>query len=108
MAEHDARKQLLDFLNEKAFDPVLRADADRLDSDSERERLRSVQDATRREIDRFRGRDSVSGIVDEFKGDMSSDPADEVTHRLHSLDLPALQDLEDDFRRKVEELGFDY
>jgi hypothetical protein len=104
----NSRDQLFDFLKREAFDPVLNASPDRYDSDSQRERLKEVQEATEREIERFRGRDSVSGVIDEFKGDLDSEAAEKIHSELHSLDLPALPDIEDRFRRKVEELGHDY
>lgn len=108
MANEGSRDQLMDFLQKKAFDPVLNASPDRYDSDSDREKLEHVQDATRREVERFRERDSTSGIIGEFKGDLSSEPAEKVHRELHALDLPALPDIEDDFRKKVEDLGHEY
>jgi hypothetical protein len=104
----NSRDQLFDFLKREAFDPVLNASPDRYDSDSDREKLKEVQEATRREVERFRERDSVGGIIDEFKGDLSSDPAEKIQRKLHALDLPALPDVEEKFRKKVEELGHDY
>jgi hypothetical protein len=108
MANRGSKDELMDFLMDRAFNPILNASAERYGSDSEREKLKEVQDATRREVERFRERDSISGIVDEFKGDLSSEPAEKVQRKLHALDLPALPDIEDDFRKKVEELGHDY
>jgi hypothetical protein len=102
MADKD---KLMDFLMEKAFDPVMNASPEDYDSDSKKEKLKEVQEKTRREIDRFREREDAAGVIDEFKGDMNSEPAEETTRMLRSLDLPALQDLEDEFRTKVEELG---
>ena len=52
----DVRRELVDFLVQRAFDPVLKARVD--GSGAEQAKLGRVQDATRAEIDRFRAYES--------------------------------------------------
>lgn len=108
MAEQDARDELVEFLERKAFDPVLDASADDYDENWKKEWLRDVQEATRAEVERFREQGSVAGVIDEYKGDLNSEPAKKVHRRLHELDLPTLNDIEDEFEGKVRDLGFEY
>lgn len=97
MAESNTRDKLFNFLDRKAFRPVLNASADDY-SGSDREKLEEVQAATRRERKRFEERDSASGIMDEFKNDLSSEPAEKIHHKLRSLGLPTLPEVKDEFR----------
>ncbi len=48
----DAKRQLVEFLIDRAFDPVIKAKPEGR-SDSERKKLKYVQDATLAEIERF-------------------------------------------------------
>lgn len=69
----DIRRELVDFLVQRAFDPVLKARVD--GSGAEQAKLGCVQDATRAEIDRFRAYGSAEEVVVNFKRDLSSAPA---------------------------------
>ncbi len=105
----NAKKELVDFLERRAFRPVLDTRPDDYDSDSERRRLAEVQRATRSEIDRYRRQyTSARDVIDNYKDDLTSEPAKKIDRELDALGLPTLRDIEPDFRRKVEELGFDY
>ncbi len=104
-----AKEKLVDFLEQRAFKPVLDARADDYDSDSQRRKLADVQRATRSEVDRYRHRySSAQDVIDNYKDDLTSEPAKEVDRELNALGLPTLRDIEPEFRKKVEELGFDY
>lgn len=100
----DARQQLIDWLEAKAFEPVLRARAhDR--SDADRAKLAHVQDATRAEIERFRSYRSAEEVIVNFKRDLHSTAAKKVHAELRALGLPVINDLRDAFERKASELG---
>ncbi len=109
MADRQAKEQLVDFLEQRAFRPVLNRKPDDYSSDSERRKLAEVQRATRSELDRYRhDYSSASDVIRNFKDDLTSEPAQKIDRELDALGLPTLRDIEGEFRRKVEDLGFDY
>jgi len=67
----DAKRQLVEFLIERAFDPVMKARPEGR-SDAERKKLKDVQDATRAEIERFQRYGSAKDVVKNFKRDLNS------------------------------------
>ena len=100
----DKKRELLHFVERKAFDPVMRAKPDGR-SESEKKKLEHVQRATRAEIDRYRGYNSAEELVTNFKRDLSSGAAKKVHAELRSLNLPTIEDIKDEFERKARELG---
>lgn len=101
----DARQELVNFLDRKAFDPVLHADARRF-SDSEQDILRDVQERTEREKRRYHDDyGSASEIRRQFLDDVSSEAAASVNRELGRLGLPRLPELKDDFIALCERLG---
>jgi hypothetical protein len=99
-----ARRQLVDFLIEKAFDPVLAARPYGR-SDDDKRALVEVQEATRAEIDRFRAYPSAEAVVQNFRRDLSSSAARRIHADLRRLKLPVLEDFKDEFERKAQKLG---
>ncbi len=105
----DAKKELVDFLESRAFKPVLSKTPDDYRSDSDRRKLADVQRATRSEVDRYRKEySSAQQVIQMYKDDLTSEPAKEIDRELDQLGLPTLRDIEPQFRKKVQELGFDY
>lgn len=100
----DAREQLLEFLEERAFNPVMRASAEGR-SEADKRKLAEVQAATKAEIDRFRGYGSAHEIVKNFKRDLDSEPAKKIHAELRTLRLPVINDFKDEFERKADALG---
>ena len=100
----DKKKDLLQFVERKAFDPVMRAKPDGR-SEAEKRKLEHVQRATRAEIDRYRSYGSAEELVTNFKRDLFSGAAKKVHAELRSLDLPTIEDIRDEFERKISELG---
>ncbi len=105
----DAKKELVDFLERRAFRPVLDKSEDAYASEADRRKLREVKGATRRDLRRYREEySSARQVIDNYKGDLTSDSARAVARELNELDLPTLGDIEPQFRTKVEDLGLDY
>ncbi|MBB2969935.1 hypothetical protein [Mesorhizobium sp. RMAD-H1] len=100
----EARRQLVDFVVERAFDPVMKAKPDGR-SESERRKLKDVQEATRAEIERFRDYDSARDVLVNFRRDLDSDPAKKIHAELKALDLPTINDIRDEFEEKAKKLG---
>lgn len=105
MAEGNAKERLVDLLDREAFQPVLNARADDFQG-ADRDRLERVQDATRRERDRYRNDyGSAEEVRRQFRSDLSSQPARDVQRDLKALGLPTLPDVEDDFETLSRDLG---
>jgi hypothetical protein len=105
MANNKARQKLLDFLDEKAFEPVLNASPDDYDNDRDKEKLKEVQETTRSTQESYHKRyTSTEHIVKNFRSDLSSGPAKKVHGELRSLGLPTLPDIKEKFNHLVDEL----
>lgn len=100
----DAKTELVEFLVHKAFNPILRAEPEGR-SEADKTKLEHVQQATRAEIERFRGYGSADEVVTNFKRDLNSTPARKIHSELKALDLPTINDLRDEFERKAKDLG---
>ncbi|WP_225769499.1 hypothetical protein [Inquilinus sp. Marseille-Q2685] len=102
----DAREKLVDFVTRRAFDPVLKAQAEGR-SEAEKRKLEHAQEATRTEIERYRGYGSAKEVVVNFKRDLDSEPARKVHAELKALGLPTVNDIRDEFESMAKELGVD-
>lgn len=100
----DAKRELVEFLIRKAFNPVLHAKPEKL-SEAQKKKLDHVRQATESEIDRYRDYRSAEEVVTNFRRDLHSSAAKKVHAELRSLDLPTLDDIRDEFEAKVHELG---
>ncbi len=100
----NARKQLVDFVIDRALEPVMRARPDGR-SPADRRKLEHVQDATRAEIERYRNYGSAGDVVVNFRRDLSSRAAKKVHSELRALNLPTIEDIKDAFEAKAEDLG---
>jgi hypothetical protein len=96
----DPKNQLVDFLEQRAFDPVMRARADGR-SEAERKKLEHVQKATQSEIRRYRSYDSAKEVVVNFRRDLDSRAARKVHAELEDLKLPTINDIRDEFEKRV-------
>lgn len=96
------KQELLRFLNQKVFDPILKASPDRY-SKGDQKQLKDVQDRTRSEKDRFHGYSSAKEIVDNYKSDLHSSTAKRVNSELEKLKLPSLPSVKDEFLQLAED-----
>lgn len=103
MAEQ-GKERLVDFLDERAFTPVIRADPGDF-PEGKRDRLRDVQRATEQERERYRGYDSAEQVYEMYRDDLNSDAAREVNRKLDELGLPTLGQVQDEFERLAEQVG---
>jgi hypothetical protein len=102
----DSKKQLLDFLNHKVFDPILHASPDRFEG-ADRKALEHVQRATESEKDRYRHYGSAREIRERYLGDLNSKAAKKVNAELTRLKLPKLPDFKDEFLKLCDKLHVD-
>jgi hypothetical protein len=99
----DGKRELLQLIEHKAFDPVMRAKSDGR-SEAEQKKLERLQKATKAEIERYRRYDSAEQLLTNFKRDLSSKAAKKVHAELHSLHLPTIEDIRDEVEQRANEL----
>jgi hypothetical protein len=90
------KQQLLHFLDQHVFNPILKA-SPKGDGAGDEQKLKDVQDRTRSERDRFHHYSSAREIVDNYKSDLHSKTAHRVNQELEALHLPTLPSVKDDF-----------
>ena len=73
----NAKRKLVDFLDERAFRPVIRAKPEDY-PEGKRDKLRDVQRATESERERFRNYESAEKVYQMYRDDLTSDEAKEV------------------------------
>ena len=98
------KNELVRFLEERAFKPILNA-TPKGRSEADQKKLEHVQKATRAEIERFDKYGSAQEVMTNFRRDIGSEPAKRIHAELRSLGLPTINDLRDEFERRAEELG---
>jgi len=103
--DSEKRKKLLDFLNQKAFEPVLRASKQDYSNEADQKLLADVQRRTKSEQERFACYENAEKVKQMFEGDLDSRPAKKVQAELRKLGLPTLPDLEEEFEQICEESG---
>lgn len=105
MPGSDAREKLLDLLDRKAFDPVLKASPDDDNGEDRKRQLKDVQATTRNTRESYHTYGSAEKVREMFRDDLHSDAAEKVHRHLHDLDLPTLNDVELEFERLADQLG---
>ncbi|HZC38229.1 MAG TPA: hypothetical protein VE221_06110 [Sphingomicrobium sp.] len=98
------KKELFDFLDRRAFKPVLDADLKDYSGDGKR-KLADAQQATRSERERYKHYDSADELYRMFHDDLSSEPAKKVHRELTELGLPTLNDVRKEFDERAKEAG---
>ncbi|HEY6432672.1 MAG TPA: hypothetical protein VIZ17_11890 [Acetobacteraceae bacterium] len=104
MSDTETRQKLVDFLERKAFRPVLEAEPGRY-PEGKRASLADVQRRTETEIQRFRNYRSAQEVVTNFRRDLNSDAAQKVHRELKALGLPTVNDVRTEFEELAGSLG---
>ncbi len=106
MTNKHAREQLLDLLDKKAFDPILKASPNAYKSEREKQQLRDLQEATQHtQQSYYQKYTTAQEARDNFRRDLSSTAAKKVHHQLHELGLPTLEDIKGEFEQLADDLG---
>jgi hypothetical protein len=100
----DTKKELLNFIDHKAFDVILKKDAGKMDG-KEQDQLEELQRKTKKEQEKFHGYGSAKEIKENFLANVRSKPAHKLNKGLKDLKLPTLPDLKDDFEALCNKLG---
>ncbi len=105
MAQNGKRDELVRFLDEKVFDPILRASPDRF-SGTERRRYEDVRRSTENEKHRYHDDyKTAQSVKENYLSDLGSETGKKKTAELESLHLPTLPQIHDDFLKLCEKLG---
>jgi ribosomal 50S subunit-associated protein YjgA (DUF615 family) len=75
MSDKNAEEKLVEFLDKRAFQPVMRVDPDDF-PEGKRDKLRHVQRATEDERNRYHQYVSAEKVYQMYRDDLSSDPAE--------------------------------
>ncbi len=79
MAQADAREQLLDLIDKKAFEPVLDASPKDYEKEQDRQKLADAQQTTRSTQHRYHtSYKTAKDVYQNYKDDLSSDAAEDV------------------------------
>ena len=106
MTDNQAREKLLDLLDKKAFDPVLKASPDGYKKESDKKRLEDVQATTRSTQRSYHEKYKTAKVVqDNFRSDLNSRAAKKVHGELRDLGLPTVNDIKDEFENLADSLG---
>jgi hypothetical protein len=97
------KKKLLDFIDKKVFDPILKAKADKYRGDK-KTKLEDVQKKTINEQKQFHGLGSAKEVKKNYLSDVHSKAAVKVNRNLEELGLPTLPGFKDEFKKLCEEL----
>lgn len=99
------RSKLVSFLDEKAFDPILRASEDKYSSEDQKQKLEDVKKSTRSEKKRFHDDyGSASEVKENYLSDLNSRTAKKKNAELEELGLPTLPRFKTEFLDLCSEL----
>ncbi len=99
-----AKQKLVQFLERKAWNPILKTKADGY-SESERKVLERVQRKTQSQRERYESYGSAGELRQEFEDDLHSENARKTNADLKRLELPIQADVADEFFRLADRLG---
>jgi hypothetical protein len=106
MSDNQTREKLLDLLDKKAFNPVLKASPDDYSKESDNKKLQDVQETTRSTQESYHKRyKTAKDVVDNFRSDLNSHAAKKVHQELRDLGLPTVNDIKDEFEGLADKLG---
>ncbi len=102
---NDERKQLLNFINDKAFNVIIKANPNKY-KDEDKNKLEDIQRKTKNEQKQFHNDYKTAKEVKEgFLSDVRSESAKKINEELTHLKLPTLPGLKKDFIELCDKLG---
>ncbi len=103
--DKEKKEKLVRFLDEKAFDPILRKSGDDF-SGEEKKKFEDVKKSTESEKRRFHEEyKSAREVKDNYLSDLSSKTAKKKNAELEELGLPRLPEFKEEFLNLCNELG---
>lgn len=103
--DKEKREKLVRFLDEKAFNPILRKSADDFSGEGKR-KFEDVKRSTESEKNRFHeDYKSAKEVKDNYLSDLSSSAAKKKNSELEELGLPRLPEFKEEFLNLCNDLG---
>jgi hypothetical protein len=93
------REKLVEFLDEKVFDPILKASGDETKLGHLK---RSTENEKRRYHDEYR---TASDVRNNYLSDLDSESGKRISRELEGVGLPTLPQVKGEFMKLCEELG---
>lgn len=103
--EDRIKKELLDFLNRKSFDPILNTNENHFKDDVSKEKFRDVKKSTESEKTRFSQYETPKDIKSNYLQDLHSKAAKKINQELQELGLPQLPQFREEFLNLCNKLG---
>lgn len=104
MSANDVKKQLLDFINKKTFEPILNTRPDKFKG-KDREDFEDVRRKTESEKKNFEDYGSADEIKKNYLSNVHSKAAAKVNDQLEKLGLPTMPEHKDEFMELCSKLG---
>ncbi len=105
-SDDEKRERLLQFLDARLFDPILKVPPTRYARESERMRLADVKRTTAKEKHRFHSDlHSAAEVKASFLADLGDCAGRRCNRELAALHLPRYSDFRDEFMRLCDRLG---
>jgi len=98
------REELLKFLNQKVFDPILQALPEDYKSEDLKKKLNDVKRRTESEKHLFHEFQTAEEVKKNYLADLDFRTARKTDHELDELKLPSLPKVKDEFLRLCEKL----
>ena len=98
------REELLKFLNQKVFDPILRALPEDYESEDLKKKLSNVKRHTESEKHLFHEFQTAEEVKKNYLANMDFRTAKKIDHELDELKLPSLPKVKDEFLGLCEKL----
>ena len=102
-AKKDAWKELVNFIDKKAFNKILKALPDDYDG-KEKETVEEVIKKTKNEQKKFHDYKSAEEVKKNFMSNVHSKAAKKLDKEIEQLGLPTLPQLKDEFEKLAEKL----
>ncbi len=104
-SDKEKREKLVRFLDQKAFNPILKKKESDFHSDNEKSKFKDIKRSTENEKKRFHDNYNTAGEVkDNYLSDLSSETAKRKNRELKQLNLPRLPDFKDEFMKLCDKL----
>lgn len=104
MAEDRTQQKLVQFLDRRAWQPVLRAKQEKYE-EADRKRLATLQKKTETQKKRYEGYTDAGELRQQFQDDLHSGPAKKTESDLKQLKLPVQAEIADEFFELADRLG---
>jgi len=102
-SEKDKRDELLNFIDKKAFNVILKTSPDKFKG-KDKEDFDEILKKTKNEKKKFQGYKTAKEVKENFLSNTHSKPAQKLDKELEHLKLPTLPQIKDEFEELCKKL----